>query len=327
MMRNDILWKGIIQDLFDDFMRFFFADAAEKFDLSKECQFLDKELEQICPAANIRSSKFIDKLAKIYTQCTPEEPLMLHVEVQDQKVPGFEERMFTYYYRILDRHKYPIAAIVIFTGTNSKFKPEGYRSRCLDTTLSYDFRIYRIADQQEEALLSDNNPFAFVILTVLLAQQFQKQHQNKHNRLDDKQMDEELFNMKLRLAANLQDRHLPLLKQRKLLHFLKHYVPFKTEEYSNKFDNKILFLTNKSVNMYNNMGIEEILAAQAEERALKKGERKGIRAGKRQGVQETKSTIVRSLLDQTNFSVAKIASIAGVQESMVRRLKESAACA
>lgn len=319
MARNDTLWKGIIQDLFDDFIKFFFSDVIETFDLSKECQFLDKEMEQICLAGDIRAPKFIDKLIKIFTRVEPEDSMMLHVEVQDQKVLGFEERMYNYYYRIVDRHKQPVAAIVILTGTNSKFKPAQYRARCLDTELSYDFRVYRIADQQEEALLSHDNPFALVILTVLLAQQFKKLQRKQSNRNDLEWIDEELFRRKLRLLENLLDRNLPLPKQRKLLHFLKHYTPFKTKEYTNLFDNKVLFLTNKTVNMYNNMGIEEILVAQAEEKAHKKGERKGIKTAK--------STFVQSLLDQTNFSVAKIASIAGVQESLVQQLKKSAKCA
>lgn len=271
MMRNDILWKGMIQDLFEDFIRFFFADAIETFDLSKEYQFLDKEMEQICPATDIRSSKFIDKLAKIYTRSALDEQLMLHVEVQDQKVPGFEERMFTYYYRILDKHKHPIATLVILTGTNSKFIPECYRSCFLDTTVNYNFRVYRIADQQEEALLKDNNPFAFVILTVLLSQQFQKQYQKRHNNhMDNKQLDEELLKIKLRLAENLMGRELPLPKHRQLFSFLKHYTPFKTTDYTNLFDKQIVSLTNKTDNMYDNMGIEEIIIAQAENRGLKR---------------------------------------------------------
>lgn len=87
--------------------------------------------------------------------------------------------------------------------------------------------------------------------------------------------------------------------------------------------------------MYDNMGIEEIIIAQAENRGIKKGERKGERKGKRagkkegilEGIQEAKSTFVRSLLDQTDFSIAKIAGIAGVEEAMVRQLKELAICA
>ena len=48
MLKNkDILWKGIIEDLFSDFLEFFFMNDIQLFDLEKDFEFLDKELEQI----------------------------------------------------------------------------------------------------------------------------------------------------------------------------------------------------------------------------------------------------------------------------------------
>jgi len=35
MKRNDLLWKAALEDLFDDFLRFFFPNAEEIFDFSK----------------------------------------------------------------------------------------------------------------------------------------------------------------------------------------------------------------------------------------------------------------------------------------------------
>lgn len=71
--------------------------------------------------------------------------------------------------------------------------------------------------------------------------------------------------------------------------------------------------------MYDNMGIEEIIIAQAENRGIKKGERKGEK--------KAKSSLVKSLLQQTDFSVDRIASIVGVKENLVERLMKSAKCA
>lgn len=42
MVTNDALWKGIIEDLLEDFLTFFFPDV--EFDLSRETVFLEKEL-------------------------------------------------------------------------------------------------------------------------------------------------------------------------------------------------------------------------------------------------------------------------------------------
>ena len=47
MNRNDVLWKGILEDTLEDFLRFLIQDADRVFDLSKKIEFLDKELNQL----------------------------------------------------------------------------------------------------------------------------------------------------------------------------------------------------------------------------------------------------------------------------------------
>lgn len=40
--REDSLWKAILEDLFDDFLRFFISDANDIFDMERGFEFLDK---------------------------------------------------------------------------------------------------------------------------------------------------------------------------------------------------------------------------------------------------------------------------------------------
>ena len=68
MKRNDTLWKGILENVYEDFLRFFFKDADKLFDIEKGFQFLDKELEQLFPADDLESPKFVDKLVKVFTK-------------------------------------------------------------------------------------------------------------------------------------------------------------------------------------------------------------------------------------------------------------------
>ncbi|MEY4541677.1 MAG: hypothetical protein RLZZ306_3434, partial [Bacteroidota bacterium] len=49
MKRDDALWKGIIEDLFDDFLKFYFPESIDLFDFNQKFVFLDKELEQLFP--------------------------------------------------------------------------------------------------------------------------------------------------------------------------------------------------------------------------------------------------------------------------------------
>jgi hypothetical protein len=127
MTRDDTLWKGILENFFDDFLRFFFKDANELFDMKKDFQFLDKELAQLFPSqANMKSPKFVDKLVKVFTKTGEEQWLLIHVEIQGYRDTNFGRRIFTYFYRILDKFDKPVTTVAIFTDSNKKFKPSVY---------------------------------------------------------------------------------------------------------------------------------------------------------------------------------------------------------
>jgi hypothetical protein len=100
MKRDDALWKGLIEDLADDFLKFFFSNAEEILDLNRKITFLDKELEQLFPNTQDEfNPKYVDKLLKVYTKKGEEEWILVHVEVQGSTDKQFERRMLTYYYR------------------------------------------------------------------------------------------------------------------------------------------------------------------------------------------------------------------------------------
>ena len=45
---KDMLWKGILEDLFEDFLLYFYPDwTQENIDFDRPFEFLDKELDQI----------------------------------------------------------------------------------------------------------------------------------------------------------------------------------------------------------------------------------------------------------------------------------------
>ena len=46
---KDALWKGIIHDLFDDFMGFYFPEYIHLIDFGQKVIFLDKELAELSP--------------------------------------------------------------------------------------------------------------------------------------------------------------------------------------------------------------------------------------------------------------------------------------
>ncbi len=99
--KSDILWKGMLEEVFDDLLRFIFPDADQLFDLTKGFEFLNRELAELYPEPDKESStRFVDKLVKVFRRDGSEEWLLTHVEVQGQPDPTFAERMFRYFYYV-----------------------------------------------------------------------------------------------------------------------------------------------------------------------------------------------------------------------------------
>jgi hypothetical protein len=228
MKRDDSLWKAILEDTFDDFLRFFFEDANNLFDFSKPFVFLDKELEQLFPSnPDDFSPKYVDKLVKVFTRAGNEEWVLVHVEVQGSNDAEFAQRMFHYFYRIYDRYQRPITAFAILTDTNRRFKPQKFEQYCLGTHLSYHFNTYKIIEQDPNSLAQSKNPFAMVVLTALIALQ------------KGKITETELLNQKINLLKNLVNKGFNREKIEALMGFLKLYVRFKKSEFDVKFDNEL----------------------------------------------------------------------------------------
>ena len=65
------------------------------------------------------------------------------------------------------------------------------------------------------------------------------------------------------------------------------------------------------------MGLEEML----NERAEKRGKEKGLQEGIEQGIEKSQEAFIRSLLQNTDFDTAKIATLVGVSRQYVETVK------
>lgn len=300
MQRNDILWKAILEDVFDDFLRFFFENADKIFDMKRGFEFLDKELEQLFPSdTDISNPKYVDKLVKVYTKNGKEKWILVHIEVQGYTDKNFAKRMFTYYYRILDKYDKPITAFAILTDSNAKYHPKSYESSYLGTNLIYEFNTYKIYSQSDSELDKSENPFASVVETVRAALQ-------KRNLTEDK-----LFDLKVELAKKLLSKKFTKEKIRGLMNFLQYYIRFENTENYHKFEEVIDSLNeNDKV-----MGIEQFLLQQARKEGVEQGVEKGI------SIKEIE--FVKSLIENTDFNDEKIALLANTNIELVKKTRES----
>ncbi|BAV05335.1 hypothetical protein FLA_1342 [Filimonas lacunae] len=285
--------------MFDDFLRFFFKEADTLFDMQREFQYLDKELEQLFPADTSNTPRFVDKLVKVYTKEGKDKWILVHVEVQGYDDKHFAKRMFTYFYRILDKYDKPVTAVAIFTDGNKRFIPSAYCYEFLGTKNTFEFNTYKIIEQDEQQLSEDENPFATIVLTVLLALKKQKGN------------DENLFRLKYALAKSLLQKQIPRKKIDKLLIFLQFYVHFANPDYNIKFDEAIEVLTNNA----KTMGIREFV--------LDRAEKVGFEKGRVQERQELKHAFVANLLAVGQFTNAQIADLAYTTQEYVEEVKKS----
>ena len=102
---KDILWKSLLESVFDDLLRFVYPEADQVFDLQKKLGFLDKELAELYPTPEERTDvRFVDKLIEVSRKDGSEEWVLVHLEVQGETKaedrPFFGERMFRYFYYV-----------------------------------------------------------------------------------------------------------------------------------------------------------------------------------------------------------------------------------
>jgi predicted transposase/invertase (TIGR01784 family) len=295
---NDMLWKVMLEEVFDDLLRFVFPKADQVFDMKRGFEFLDKELAEMYPKPEKKSdTKFVDKLVKVYQKDGSEEWVLCHVEVQGKDEPTFAKRMFKYYCRIFDRFDRPMTAIAIFTGRDGKKLPGMYVRRYEGAELTYKYNTLCILDYEDKRLAASKNPFALVMLAA------------KKALLRGKHLDEILLKEKLSIAKLLIRRGFSESKTAAILSFLHNYVRFAKPETNRIFERELDLITGKT----NTMGIIEYVKQMKLDEAREEGVEKGRT--------EERIQVVKRLLAK-QFSPKDIAIIAGVTVAFVEKVKK-----
>lgn len=260
VITKDILWKGILEDLFPHFLTYFYPNSPDIFDFSKGFEFLDKELEQITIPARSKH-RVADKLVKIYTKKGEEKWVLIHIEVQGYEDKAFSKRMFAYHYRIYDKYDKTIAAFALFTDNNTKYRPNSFKSELLDTKILYQFGIFKLSDYKPEDFQKSENPFAMVLETAWYAL--------KQNKLSD----ENNFALKLDLARRLHRKGFPKEIFIKMCNFIKYYVSFANTELLPKLVEEIdtIIETTKP------MGILEAIQEEIKKQGLELGAERNMK--------------------------------------------------
>jgi hypothetical protein len=297
----DILAKYAVQDLAIDIIQYFCPEEFQNIDLRKKVQFLDKELNAITVGSN-SMGRVADNLFQVTTYKKVKKWILIHLEVQGYGYKKgdrtFEKRMFTSYYRILDRYDKPLASIAILTDKGKNYRPNHYHSKFEGTELSFKFESYKVLDQDLKKIKASTNPFAIIIEVMYL--------ELTKGRIND----EALLRIKKEITRRVIDKKYPIKKQKALLNYIKYGLRFANSENNTIFESHL-----KSINQNNkNMTLEQAILKDVREKGKLEGELRGISLA-------TNNGIIKAL-KQGKLSVEDIADLFEVTADFVLQIKK-----
>ncbi|MBD2203890.1 transposase [Calothrix sp. FACHB-1219] len=176
----DSPWKEIIELYFTRFLEFFFTQAYTAIDWTRPYEFLDTELQQLEPDAEI-GRRFVDKVAKVWLLDGEEAWVLVHVEVQGQYDSQFAERMYTYNYRLFDRHKKRVISLAVLADEQANWRPSSYGYQLGGCRISLEFPIAKLLDYEQtwETLEQTTNPFGIIVMAHLKTKATQRNPESR----------------------------------------------------------------------------------------------------------------------------------------------------
>ncbi len=165
---EDSAWKDVLDEAFEDFIRFFFPQIHRDVDWSRGFEHWDKELEPILRDATSQK-RLADKLVKVHLVSGQPALVLIHVEVQGSPEAEFARRMFQYNTRIFERYGEEVVSVAILTDERSSFRPDFYERQRWGFELRMRFPVVKLLDYEgrRAELDASRNPFALVVLAHL----------------------------------------------------------------------------------------------------------------------------------------------------------------
>ena len=160
--------KEAIQHLLHRLLEWYFNAAYLEIDWSDPPEFLETELRQIAPSAQ-SGQRRADKLAKVRLKSGEHEFVLIHVELESNPEPDFDERMYVYNYRGYDLFRKPVASFAVLATSPRDWRPGTFSYGVLGTTVTLTYSAAKMVEYQDrlEELENSDNPFALITLAQL----------------------------------------------------------------------------------------------------------------------------------------------------------------
>ena len=163
-------WQEVLERYFRECLALFLPQAHAEIDWSLALVFLDKELRQVTPDAELGLRR-VDKLAQVWRQDGAEAWVLVHVEVQSQEDAAFAERMYVYNYRLYDRYRRRVASLAVLGDERAGWRPERFGYELWGCEVGLRFPMVKLLDYRARwaELEESRNPFAVVVMAHLKA--------------------------------------------------------------------------------------------------------------------------------------------------------------
>ncbi len=206
---HDSAWKAALLDYLPRFFEFFFPELFLKIDWSKRPRFRDRELQSIAPKMKRRKGggkRLVDLLVELRWKDGEPFWVLVHIEVQAQKIEFLAKRLFFYHARIVELYDKPLCTLVVLADKDPDWRPDSYNAEFGGNTLKFTYPVVKLLDFKDrlEELEKSTNPFALLVAATLHAQMSRPHSKDREER-------------KFRLASGLYELG---LSRRETLDFL-----------------------------------------------------------------------------------------------------------
>ena len=176
----DSPWKEVLEIYFEQFAQFFFPNAHADIDWLRGYEFLDKELQKVVHDSSL-GRRYGDKLARVWLLNGEEAWVLIHVEIQGQVEPAFDERIFVYHYRLFDRYQHKVVSLVVLADAQPTWRPGHYGYSLWGCEISFRFPTVKLHDygMRWDELVAYDNPFATVVMAHLKAQETRRDDEQR----------------------------------------------------------------------------------------------------------------------------------------------------
>ena len=156
----DGFWKDLIVRFWRELLRSVLPTLYAAADLTKEPEFLDKELRDVLHIPDDQKPpRFVDALLKIPLKDGGEQWVLLHIEVQGPGGENLTLRMYVYCSLIFGHYRKMPVALAILTAPRTSETTGVFEASQHGTSIRYQFNTLELDKLDDARLLESDNPF------------------------------------------------------------------------------------------------------------------------------------------------------------------------